>query len=95
VAPLDATARQVVDELVKQSFRLERLLDLLDIDRLRLGRLRQLAPRTSRARPACGRGGRSADGTVEVHGDESAVDAAKLERVLRTSWRTVKHTPEG
>jgi signal transduction histidine kinase len=98
----EATATQIVDELVKQSLRLERLLsDLLDIDRLRDGRLQAaLAPAnvTELARQAAAAVELRDGTTVEVHGDElvAVVDASKLERVLENLVaNAVKHTPEG
>jgi signal transduction histidine kinase len=98
----DETAAEIIDELVRQSLRLERLLsDLLDIDRLRLGRLHaELAPAnvTELARRAAA-AVEATDGTgVDVHGDDvvAIVDASKLERVLENLVaNAVKHTPTG
>jgi len=96
------TRDAIVEQLTTQSRRLERLLsDLLDIDRLRHGRLRaEYAPTdvTALVRRAVETADTSGGTTIEVHGDDlvAEVDAGKLERVVENLLaNAVRHTPPG
>jgi PAS domain S-box-containing protein len=98
----DKAEREVVDELTRQSLRLERLLaDLLDVDRLRHGRLRaRLEPTdVSEVVHRVAAAADAPDGTrIEVDANRivAEVDPVKVERIVENLIaNAAKHTPPG
>ena len=94
----DATKRELTDEVVRQSRRLERLLtDLLDVDRLRHGLVRAVRKPTDIGQLVLNVAA-ATGGPVTVRADTvvADVDAAKVERIVENLIaNAIKHTEQG